>query len=442
MSMTLSSEAVLALAPDATSAKAARRLLAPSQWPTLGANDKAVWGECQGSGAKPYQTQVDRDGPVFRCSCPSRKFPCKHGLALLLMHAESPGQFKTTETPSWVSDWLTSRADKAQKKEEKQRVEAAKPVDPEAAARAAAQRWQRIDKACDDLQRWLCDQVERGLGVLTAQQRPEWEGMAARLVDAQAPGLASRVREAAACLGDRTLPAETMLRRLGVLDLACNAVRHREQLAEDALADLRVLMGWPLEKADVIASTTPVLDRWIVLGQAAEEREGKLTERRVWLHGARSGRRALILDHAFGGKGFERAWLNGTAAETELAFYPGAAGLRALAVSAELQPAPAQLPASQLSTEWDDVAARIARCPWIPLHPVLCTDAIPVRIDGHDWLNCHGQRIPLAISEADLWPLLTLSGGQPISIMCEWDGNILTALSAEGADGRWQRALT
>jgi uncharacterized Zn finger protein len=25
---------------------------------------------------------VDLSGPAFRCTCPSRKFPCKHGLAL------------------------------------------------------------------------------------------------------------------------------------------------------------------------------------------------------------------------------------------------------------------------------------------------------------------------------------------------------------------------
>ena len=47
--MELSAESVLALAPDAASAKAANGLLKPGGWPTLGADAAAVWGECQRS---------------------------------------------------------------------------------------------------------------------------------------------------------------------------------------------------------------------------------------------------------------------------------------------------------------------------------------------------------------------------------------------------------
>ena len=76
----LTSAQVLTLSPDEASSKAAKGLLSPAKWPTLGATDEAVWGECQGSGSKPYQTQVDVSGggTRFKCSCPSRKFPCKH----------------------------------------------------------------------------------------------------------------------------------------------------------------------------------------------------------------------------------------------------------------------------------------------------------------------------------------------------------------------------
>ncbi len=44
-------------------------------------------GLCAGSGKDPYQTVVDL-GPRYQCSCPSRKFPCKHALALLLSWAK------------------------------------------------------------------------------------------------------------------------------------------------------------------------------------------------------------------------------------------------------------------------------------------------------------------------------------------------------------------
>ncbi len=82
--MELTSESVLALAPDASSVKAAQALLKPGQWPTLGFNENAVWGECKGSGSKPYQVEADLSGPVFKCTCPSRKLemPEAHGGAI------------------------------------------------------------------------------------------------------------------------------------------------------------------------------------------------------------------------------------------------------------------------------------------------------------------------------------------------------------------------
>ena len=115
MSRVLATEAeVWALSPDAASSKAAKGLQSLSKWPNTGSNDAAVWGECQGSGSKPYQTQVDLSGPAFKCSCPSRKFPCKHGLALMLLRAA--GQVADGgEQPEWVNAWLGGRAEKAEK---------------------------------------------------------------------------------------------------------------------------------------------------------------------------------------------------------------------------------------------------------------------------------------------------------------------------------------
>ena len=119
VSRVLATEAeVLALSPDGASSKAAKGLQSISKWPSVGCNDVAAWGECQGSGSKPYQTQVDLSGPAFKCSCPSRKFPCKHGLALMLLRAA--GQVpEVAELPEWVNSWLGGRVEKAEKKEAK-----------------------------------------------------------------------------------------------------------------------------------------------------------------------------------------------------------------------------------------------------------------------------------------------------------------------------------
>src|SRR2546422_6659115 len=56
--LTWTSEQILKLAPDAASAQAARTLMTPRKWSGLGSSETALWGACQGSGSKPYQTQI------------------------------------------------------------------------------------------------------------------------------------------------------------------------------------------------------------------------------------------------------------------------------------------------------------------------------------------------------------------------------------------------
>ncbi|WP_431200157.1 SWIM zinc finger family protein [Mucilaginibacter sp. P19] len=113
--MQLTEDQIYALAPDEASKKAGRDLANPAKWGSKGISEEALWGECQGSGSKPYQTQVDLGAIAFKCSCPSRKFPCKHGLGLMLLCARQPGLFAKSTMPAWVSDWINKRAEKEEK---------------------------------------------------------------------------------------------------------------------------------------------------------------------------------------------------------------------------------------------------------------------------------------------------------------------------------------
>src|SRR6478735_6259623 len=106
----VSLEKIEAMAPDQVSLVAARKLVKPGGWSGL-ATDNAglIWGECQGSGASPYRVIVSEPDAGYKCTCPSRKFPCKHSLALMWMRAEGKVLFQPTETPEWVQDWLRRR---------------------------------------------------------------------------------------------------------------------------------------------------------------------------------------------------------------------------------------------------------------------------------------------------------------------------------------------
>ena len=111
-----------ALAPDQASLSAASKLTKQSNWPRLEKNEQLalIWGECQGSGSNPYRVVVDTGDHGYKCTCPSRKFPCKHTLALMWIAATAPASFAAAgSTPEWVNDWLGRR-----------RKAASQPVEP------------------------------------------------------------------------------------------------------------------------------------------------------------------------------------------------------------------------------------------------------------------------------------------------------------------------
>ena len=80
----------LTLITDPGTLKRGQKLLKPAKWNNLGRTDTAAWGDCVGSGSRPYPTGIDLTEPAFKCSCLSRVFPCKHGAGLLLLMARQP----------------------------------------------------------------------------------------------------------------------------------------------------------------------------------------------------------------------------------------------------------------------------------------------------------------------------------------------------------------
>src|SRR5437762_14273620 len=122
--MKLSLEQIADMAPDAAVGAAGKKLMASKNWSGLGHSDAALWGLCQGSAV--YQVKVDLSNLGYHCSCPSRKFPCKHTLGLLMLFAESPHAVQEAATPDWVTEWLSRRQASAEKKAAKQAEAAAK----------------------------------------------------------------------------------------------------------------------------------------------------------------------------------------------------------------------------------------------------------------------------------------------------------------------------
>lgn len=84
----ITEQQILAMAPNAAAASNGKKISQKGGFVRLerSGDDTFYLGECKGSGKSNYITSVDYinpQSPVFRCSCPSRQFPCKHSLALL-----------------------------------------------------------------------------------------------------------------------------------------------------------------------------------------------------------------------------------------------------------------------------------------------------------------------------------------------------------------------
>ncbi|MFC5771650.1 SWIM zinc finger family protein [Thauera sinica] len=434
MTLSLDAAAVLQLAPDEPSAKAAKGLVIPAKWPRLEFDDEAIWGECQGSGGKPYQVQVDKSGPAFRCTCPSRKFPCKHGLALLLLLAQQPAHFKPATAPAWVGEWLATRRQRAEKQEQKQTEAPRSEADPQAAAKRAATRAARMNGGMDELSRWLSDRLRQGLAQLPAAPS-QWDEIATRMVDAQLPGLAYRLRSIGADVGQNEHWPARVLGGMGSLFLLIDAYRRLETLPPATQADVQAALGQVVDRDTVLGHGEQISDDWQVQGVVCDEEE-RLWVRRVWLRGLRTGRWALLLDHAHGSPRFEPSWLVGSVAGTTLAFFPGNAPLRAL-VAGEIQPCQGTPPPAQgMEDALNALADAVAGNPWLSPLPMRIDDGVPWH-DEQGWcLRAGARRLPLAVRERDGWQLVATTGGAPLGIFGEWNGLSLRPLSA------WQPALT
>lgn len=442
MAIALTREQVLALAPDPASAKAASGLVADNKWVSLGADADAVWGECQGSGSKPYQAQFDLASLVSRCSCPSRKFPCKHGLALLLSYAQGNPRFAGAARPPWVDEWLSSRREKAAKKEQAATA-AASTIDPEAAAAASAKRealrWKRIETGTAELERWIADQFRRGLAKFGPEQHKDGAAMAARMVDAQAPGLAPLLESALQALSEGGRHVQEASERFGLLQLLNEGVRRRASLSPARLADVRAALGWSIEKDEVIRTGDAVTDVWRVLGQSITERDAKLSERRVWLQGAGSGRHALLQEYAYGGKGWSGGWRNDTCSAATLRFFPGSVPLRAVALDVAPCAAPAPRAPAPVDDAIDHASRALAANPWLEQVPLVLDAVTPVLLADTWQLHTPSGALRMQLDAASAWSLLAFSGGHPVDVMGEWNGRALFPLSAWSRTSTWTR---
>lgn len=471
--MPLTRERIESMAPDQASLSAALKLQKPSAWPLLAATADAaiLWGECQGSGSQPYRVVVAPDEAAYKCTCPSRKFPCKHVLAVLWMRVETPARFVANDAPPWVQDWMGRRKTGAPKGKPDDgtapkaapsldaaiaaEAEPEKTADPKVAARAEAQR-QRLKAERElaildglgDLDRWVTDQLGQGLAGFAARAQASARTLSARLVDAKAAGLASRLDRLVSELfrvGEERR-ADLAIERLAALALIASAYRHQDALPPLLRDDVRRQIGWSQKREELLADPTAPrrATTWIVAANLAEVQPDKLRRLETWLVDAMptdgAPMFAVMMDFvpvAGGGAGFPFA--PGESVTGEVVFYPSPAPLRGLLASRTPGgPATVWPPAPiGVCAAMDRYTAALARVPWL--------EAWPITLQGVQLRSAGKARLMLADTEQRTLPiergqievLTPLLGLDVLSVFALWDGHAARVLAADTPIGLW-----
>jgi hypothetical protein len=472
--MSLDLAKVEEMAPDQSALSAARKLLAPQGWPTLAADDQGlVWGECQGSGSLPYRVVLSEPDLGYKCTCPSRKFPCKHTLALMWMRAEKRAFATGEERPDWVKDWLARRRGGAARVtpgagQPKQAASiaataeeaTAEPADPKAEARAAAQRERNraereasILAGIDELERWILDQVGRGLAHFQAVAQQQCLLVARRLVDAKAGGLAARLENLPGAMFAIPEPrrAGFLIEKLGELHLIAEAYRRQAELPAALGADIRACVGWTTSREALVADAQALRlrDRFMVLATLAEIQPDNLRRLETWLARLGDGegpRFATLVDFvpvSTGARG--STYAPGESFEAELVFHPSAAPLRAV-VAEQFGSATRDSNAvwtmrpCDVAAALDEYEEKLALRPWLGEWPIAVTDAIIAPM-GETFVLTHpggGEALPVKPRGDDMiLPLVGLAGIQAFGL---WDGRRLDLQYAETPLGRWLAA--
>ena len=98
--------------------------------------------------------------------------------------------------------------------------------------------------------------------------------------------------------------------------------------------------------------------------------------------------------------------------------------------------------AASLDAALETITRAVAANPWQSPLPLLVGDGVPCT-GARGW-SLHGpgqHRLPLQVREENGWQLLAASGGTPLTVFGEWDGEALRPLSAWREQLLWQEEM-
>jgi len=398
---------VKSLAKNATAALNAEALAKSSLWESLGysSEEQVIWGQIKGSSSVRYQVAVNVDAATFLCTCPSRQFPCKYGLALLWRFSVEAEKFDTAASiPAEVAQWVA----KSRKKSTVPQDPA--PALPEQVSKANDKRMLSVQAGFEDLQLWLEDLISEGMIQAPEKYHNYWDQAARRLVDAKAAGIALIIKNLAFIDYTQVGWQKFLLNKLAYIQMVLDAFKHIEQLPPLQAWDLKHLIGWTTQRKNIVDSQQFYQDKYLVLA-VAHSQVDQIFERQVWVYGEKSEQIAVFIEYAPKGSNFEGVFFVGQCFEASIAFYPSALPRRALLIE-QGQSQPPFVP--QSSNRWtyilEKYALAISHNPFQDSLPALIGQVV-LQKRPSEWVlvDAEGQVIPLHLGFKKAWELFALS---------------------------------
>ena len=259
------------------------------------------------------------------------------------------------------------------------------------------------------------DLLRNGLLNIPERAHTLFEPISRRMIDAQAGGLAGRLRSLQEINYYTDSWKYELTDKLSKLYLLTESYKNLDSLSAEWQTEIRTQVGYPQAKEEVM-SGVPVADQWIVL----HTRSRKINELRTetfWLYGKSSHRMALYLNFLAPGALPEFNLVPGGVYEGELYFYQGVGALRAL----------------PKNMKWLDNTFLPSLCADIPVamqsyraviqtHPF--AEEVPLLVDNvrlvtsgntHYLQDAAGMAVPVHIEETARVDILAITGGKPFS---------------------------
>ncbi len=181
--MKLSEQWIISQAPNSSAVQNGKKLSQKGSFFNLSKlnDDTLFWADCAGSGKNPYHTSVDfidETSPVFRCSCPSRQFPCKHAIGLTFEILQEK-EFKVAEIPNDLAEKRSKQAARKAKKEQslsngENTEKMPKKTNNAAKAKKIKKQLEGLDKA----EQLIIDLLSHGVGTLAGTSAKTYQTLA------------------------------------------------------------------------------------------------------------------------------------------------------------------------------------------------------------------------------------------------------------------------